>query len=76
MTDYVTIIRAVYSGLSQRQVAATYKVSRNTVALLVQQVKASGWLTLDDLESVDNAVLSEKLNKTASSTRDVAFTAS
>lgn len=74
MTDYVTIIRAVYSGLSQRQVAATHKVSRNTVALLVRQAKASGWLTLDDLESVDNAAISEKLNKTASSTRDVTFT--
>ena len=66
MTDYVTIIRAVYSGLSQRQVAATHKVSRNTVALLVRQAKASGWLTLDDLDSVDNAAFSEKLNKTVS----------
>jgi transposase len=33
MSDFITIVRAVYSGLSQRNVAATHGVSRNTVSL-------------------------------------------
>ena len=33
MSDFLTIVRAVYSGLSQRKVAATRGVSRNTVSL-------------------------------------------
>jgi transposase len=44
MTDNLTIVRAVYSGLSQRQAAATYHVSRNTVSLLLRHAKAQGWL--------------------------------
>ncbi len=55
MTDNLTIVRAVYSGLSQRQVAATHRVSRNTVALLVRHAQSQGWLTLEDLNGVDNA---------------------
>jgi transposase len=58
MTDYLTIVRAVYSGLSQRQAAATHRVSRNTVSLLVRHAKAQGWLTLDDLSNLDNATFS------------------
>ena len=48
MTDNLTIVRAVYSGLSQRQAAATYHVSRNTVSLLLRH-ETQGWLTLEDL---------------------------
>mgnify|MGYP002412761803 CR=1 FL=1 len=51
MTDNLTIVRAVYSGLSQRQVAATHHVSRNTVSLLVRHAKAQGWFTLEDLQA-------------------------
>ena len=42
MTDNLTIVQAVYSGQSQRQVAVTHRVSRNTVALFVQNAKAQG----------------------------------
>ena len=55
MTDNLTIVRAVYSGLSQRQVATTYHVSRNTVSLLLRHAKSQGWLTLEDLSHLDNA---------------------
>ena len=61
MTDYLTIVRAVYSGLSQRQAAATHRVSRNTVSLLVRHAKTQGWLTLDDLSGLDNATFSAAL---------------
>ena len=46
MTDYLTIVRAVYGGLSQRQAATTYHVSRNTVSLLIRHAKNQGWLTV------------------------------
>ena len=39
MINYLTIVRAVYSGLSQRPAAATHHVSRDTVSLLVRHAK-------------------------------------
>jgi len=48
MTDYLTIVRVVYGGLSQRQAVTTYHVSRNTVSLLVRHVKNQGWLTVEE----------------------------
>jgi hypothetical protein len=73
MTDNLTIVRAVYSGLSQRQAAATYHVSRNTVSLLLRHAKAQGWLTLEDLSHLDNATFSNALEKPTSPSRDVTF---
>jgi transposase len=61
MTDSLTIVRAVYSGLSQRQATATYHVSRNTVSLLLRHAKAQGWLTLEVLSHLDNATFSKAL---------------
>ena len=72
MTDYLTIARAVYSGLSQRQAAATHHhVSRNTVALLIRHARDQGWLTLEDLSGLDNATFSKGLAKPSGPTRDV-----
>lgn len=73
MTDYLTIVRAAYSGLSQRQVAATHLVSRNTVAILVRHAQNHGWLTIEDLKNIDNAVFSETLGKGTGPSRDVTF---
>ena len=73
MTDYLTIVRAVYSGLSQRQAAATHKVSRNTVSLLIRHAEAQGWLTLEDLNGLSNASFSKALVKPDSHTRDETF---
>lgn len=73
MTDYLTIVRAVYSGLSQRQAAATHRVSRNTVSLLVRHAKAQGWLTLEDLNGLENATFSAALIKPESHDRDETF---
>jgi transposase len=44
MSDNLTIVRAVYSGLSQRQAAATYHVSRNTVSLFYGTLGTKGGL--------------------------------
>lgn len=49
MSEFLTIVRAVYSGLSRRKVAAMHKVSRNTVSLYLRQARDQGWLTLEDL---------------------------
>ena len=73
MTDYLTILRAVYSGLSQRQAATTYHVSRNTVALLVRYAKAQGWLLLDDLENLSNSAFTGFLARPEQATRDITF---
>ncbi len=73
MTDYLTIVRAVYSGLSQRQAAATHRVSRNTVSLLVRHAKTQGWLTLEDLSELDNAAFSAALTKPSGPVRDDTF---
>lgn len=73
MTDNLTIVRAVYSGLSQRQAAVTHRVSRNTIALLLRHAKDQGWLTLEDLSHLDNATFSKALAKPTSPSRDVTF---
>ena len=51
MSDFLTIVRAVYSGLSQRKVAATHGVSRNTVSLYLRKARDQGWLTIMDPEN-------------------------
>ena len=73
MTDYLAVVRAVYSGLSQRQAATTYHVSRNTVSLLVRYAKVQGWLTLEDLSNLDNAAFSKAMAKPAGPSRDTTF---
>ena len=62
MIDNLTIVRAVYSGLSQRQVAATHHVYRNTVSLLLRHARAQGWLTLEDLSELDNTMASTNIS--------------
>ena len=73
MLDYLSIVRAVYSGLSQREVAKTHQVSRNTVALLLRQAKSLGWLTQEDLKLADPAALSGVLGKERGTARDATF---
>ncbi|MBT9160970.1 MAG: hypothetical protein DDT26_02267 [Dehalococcoidia bacterium] len=73
MTDNLAIVRAVYSGLSQRQVAATHKVSRNTVALLVRHAQEQGLLTLDDLQHLDNAAFTKMTGPATGPSRDATF---
>lgn len=73
MIDNLSIVRAVYSGLSQRQAATTHHVSRNTVALLLRHARTQGWLTLEDLNYLDNSTFSKALTKSAGPSRDVTF---
>ncbi len=73
MSEHLTIVRAVYSGLSQRQAAKIHNVSRNTVALLIRCAKREGWLTLSDLNSIEEAAFSAVLGEEDSPQRDDTF---
>ncbi len=73
MSDNLTVVRAVYSGLSQRQAAKTHNLSRNTVALLIRYAKEQGWLTLADLDSVDEAMFSSTPGKSELPQRNETF---
>ena len=65
MSEFLTIARAVYGGLSQRKAAALHGVSRNTVSLYLRHAREQGWLTLEDLENIDEneAVVSRVFRK-------------
>lgn len=73
MSDFLTIVRAVYSGLSQRKVAATHGVSRNTVSLYLRKARDQGWLTLKDLDAVDDTTVTQSLPQIAAPSRDATF---
>ena len=73
MSDFLTIVRAVYSGLSQRKVAATHGVSRNTVSLYLRKARVQGWLTLKDLDAVDDTTVTQSLPQIAVPSRDATF---
>lgn len=61
MSDNIAIVKAIYSGLSQRQVAAIHKISRNTIVLLLHHAKQQGWMTYEDLSNIDEAVFTNSL---------------
>ena len=73
MSDFLTIVRAVYSGLSQRKAAAMHKVSRNTVSLYLRQAREQGWLTLEDLEKAKDSEAAVELSRGASPARNADF---
>ena len=60
-SNYLELVRSVYSGISQRQTAAIYGVSRNTVALAVRFAQQQGWHTLADLEKINPSEFQEAL---------------
>ncbi len=72
MSDFITIIRAVYSGLSQRNVAAMHGVSRNTVSLHLRRARDQGWLTLKDLDALDDTAVARDSPKNTAP-RDITF---
>ena len=73
MSNNLTILKAVYSGLSQRAVAEAHHVSRNTVALLVHHARANGWLVLSDLEKIDEKTFCAGLSSEQKPKRDRSF---
>ena len=73
MSDFLTIVRAVYSGLSQRKVAATHGVSRNTVSLYLRKARDQGWLTLKDLDALDDTAVTQGLLQITAPSRDATF---
>ena len=49
VSDNVVIVKAIYSGLSQRQVAVIHMLSRNTIVLLLHHVNQQGCMKFEDL---------------------------
>lgn len=56
-SNYLTALRAVLSGISQRQAAKAHGMSRDTIAILVRFAESKGWTGLDDLEKITPADL-------------------
>lgn len=73
MTNNLEVVRAVYSGLSQRKVAATHRISRNTVAMLIGYAKNQGFLTLADLSGLDESTFSKGLKTSQEGGRDSTY---
>ena len=73
MSKNLLIVRAAFSGLSQRSVAKIHHVSRNTVALLVRHAKANGWCTISDLNGIDEMIFSAGLSSEQTPRRDSTF---
>lgn len=63
MSQNLEMVKAVFSGISQRKVAESFKVSRNTLALLLSHSKASGWTCLEDLIPLDEETFTQGLSK-------------
>ncbi len=51
-SNYLSALRAVMSGVSQRQAAKAHGVSRDTVAILVRYARSKGWTDPDALERI------------------------
>ena len=51
-TNYVQVLRAALNGVSGRKLAKQYRVSRDTVAILLRQAKLQGWQRGEDLEDI------------------------
>ena len=51
-TNYVQVLRAALNGVSGRKLAQQYRVSRDTVAILLRQAKIQGWQRAEDLENI------------------------
>ena len=73
MSEFLTIARAVYGGLSQRKAAALHGVSRNTVSLYLRHAREQGWLTLEDLENIDENEAAAISPRSSSPSRDTSF---
>lgn len=48
-SNYLQVVRSVYSGVSQRQASKAHGVSRDTVTILLRYAKRKGWCALEDL---------------------------
>lgn len=49
-SNYLQALRAIFSGISQRKTAKLYRVSRDTLSILVRYAKQQGWSKTEDLE--------------------------
>jgi transposase len=56
-TNYVQVLRAALNGVSGRKLAKQYRVSRDTVAILLRQAKLQGWQRAEDLEDITESTV-------------------
>ena len=61
VSDNIAIVKAIYSGLSQRQVAVIHMLSRNTTVLLLHHAKQQGCMKFEDLTKIDEAIFINRL---------------
>lgn len=64
-SNYLQALRAVFSGLSQRQAAKLHHVSRNTIKVLVRYAKQQGWKCVEDLKDLSEDQLCILLSEDA-----------
>jgi hypothetical protein len=75
LSDFITIVRAVYSGLSQRKIAATHGVSsvqKHGVAVL-RKARDQDRFTLKDLDALDDTTVTQGLLQITAPSRDATF---
>lgn len=73
MSRNLEIAKAVAMGISQRKVSERFKVSRDTVTLIVRHAKANGWTTLDALEQIDETIFSSHFEFRPTRSRDDSY---
>ena len=73
MSRNLEIAKAVAMGISQRKVSDRFKVSRDTVTLIVRHAKANGWTTLEALEQIDETIFSSHFTSKPTRSRDDSY---
>lgn len=61
-SNYLQALRATLSGVSQRKTAKLYRVSRDTVSILVRYANQQGWTKPEDLDHLTEEILAEVLS--------------
>lgn len=60
-TNYLQLLRGAFSGVSGRQLTKQYRISRDTVSILLREAKLQGLQTLEDLEGLTEADIVDRL---------------
>ena len=61
-SNYLQALRAALSGVSQRKTAKLYRVSRDTVSILVRYANQQGWTKPENLDHLTEEILAEVLS--------------
>ena len=63
-TNYLQVLRGAFNGLSGRQLAKQYRVSRDTVSILLREAKLHGLQKPEDLDALTESELVSVLSVT------------